>query len=105
MSGNTAGSIGFLPFPTLSSGRPQCCQPVPLLPEHTSDLILDTTLEQPLPTLRLCHSTSSCHTCSASWCWIGSNSHSLWTRRRVSDVDALSILWNDTELLAHAPEG
>ena len=71
MSGNTACSIGLLPFPTRPLGRPSCCQPVQPLVARTFVPTLDTMLGtarllpapeyEILPHLFCCWKGPSCH--------------------------------------------
>ena len=103
-SGNTAGSIGRLPFLTRTSGRQQCCQSVPPLLERTFGHTQVST--QALPRLSLRHPTAPelCHShalVTGAVAWRGFNSPSLWTRRCALVATLLWTLWGATEL--HAP--
>ena len=64
-SGNTAGSIGRLPFLTRTSGRQPCCQSVPPRPELTfGHTQVSSTLALPWLSLQQLESMSFPRTCS-----------------------------------------
>ena len=97
-SGNTAGSIGRLPFLTHTSGRQPCCQSVPPRPELTfGHTQVSSTLALPWLSLQQLQRMLFPRTCSVCCFWRGSNFRSQSTRRCALVATLLWTLWGATE--------